>query len=53
VKPEEDWVRAQLWTGCAVFHWACFITLTNEHHKTGTGQATWKDKPLAEVPIEK
>jgi hypothetical protein len=29
VKIAEDWVRAQLLTGCAVFHWACFIALMN------------------------
>jgi hypothetical protein len=27
VKIAEDWVRAQLLTGCATFHWACFIAL--------------------------
>jgi hypothetical protein len=53
VKTGEEWIRAQLRTGCAVFHWACFIGLMKHHGETVTGQERRKEKPPAEAAIER
>jgi hypothetical protein len=44
VKIAEDWVRAQLLTGCAVFHWACSLFFK----KYGSFS---KAPPLRQVPV--
>jgi len=37
VKSEENWPRAHLWANIAVFHWACFVALMEEHSEMECG----------------
>lgn len=53
VKTGEEWVRAQLRTGCAVFHRACFIVLMKRHCESGTGHKRRKDRQPSEAAIER
>ena len=39
VRPEENWLRAHLWTSTAVFHWNCLFALMKSHGETAAEQA--------------
>jgi hypothetical protein len=40
VKTDENYLKAHLWANTAVFHWACFTKLMEEHGEAAAEDAT-------------
>ena len=49
VEPTENWLKAHLWGGFAIFHWRCFGEFLRSGYAEQVESAVWKANSLAKT----
>ncbi len=47
VEPTENWIKAHLWGGFAIFHWVCFGEFLRAGSEQQFESVVWKASSLA------